>query len=356
MDTSKRTLTHIEIIRIIAAFFVIFNHTDLEGYTLFTLYPPDSFQHWFYLFFSVICKISVPLFLMISGALLLKKKEEPVKKQIIRIVRIAAALLIFSLLAYIQQILSLHDSFDLLHFFRVLFEDCWMSPYWYLYLYLAFLVCLPFLRRLANAMTDKLFLYMIALVIVLTGLLPVLFPLLFDQPFVLSPSFSIGWIATFIVFYPLLGFYLENRLDLNKVTGKFLALLWVAALAAVALTCLVTSKYSAGPGQMDESYMDLLVPVYAAPVYLSFRKLLNLHPAKEKTAAFLGTVGACTFGIYLFHGFILFHPKLSLVHLFSDKLPMIPLTCGLLRCLEVMIASFVITWLLKKIPGVRKLL
>lgn len=52
----------IELIRIIAVFFVIFNHTGTMGYFLFASYEPRSIQYWIYLFISVFCKISVPLF------------------------------------------------------------------------------------------------------------------------------------------------------------------------------------------------------------------------------------------------------------------------------------------------------
>ena len=58
MENAKRNLLHIEVIRLIAAFFVIFNHLAGEGYTLFLAYPPSSFQHWLYLFFSMLCNIT----------------------------------------------------------------------------------------------------------------------------------------------------------------------------------------------------------------------------------------------------------------------------------------------------------
>ena len=69
----------IELIRIIAVFFVIFNHTGTMGYFLFASYEPRSIQYWIYLFISVFCKISVPLFFMITGALMLNRKEESLR-------------------------------------------------------------------------------------------------------------------------------------------------------------------------------------------------------------------------------------------------------------------------------------
>lgn len=77
MATSKRL--DIELMRIVATFFVIFNHTGDKGFFLFSLYDAHSIQYWIYLFISVFCKFSVPLFFMIAGSLLLNRGG--VKKQ-----------------------------------------------------------------------------------------------------------------------------------------------------------------------------------------------------------------------------------------------------------------------------------
>lgn len=74
IQDNKRNLLHIELIRIIAAYFVIFNHTGKRGFFLFSVYERGSLQYWVYMILSIFCKISVPLFFMIAGALLLKKR------------------------------------------------------------------------------------------------------------------------------------------------------------------------------------------------------------------------------------------------------------------------------------------
>ena len=62
---------HLDILRILACLFVIFNHTADAGFQLFTTYPTGGFVYFFLSFFTVLCKTAVPIFLMISGALLL---------------------------------------------------------------------------------------------------------------------------------------------------------------------------------------------------------------------------------------------------------------------------------------------
>ena len=79
---NKTKKVYLEIMRIIAVFFVIFNHTSNNGFFLFSLHPTNSLQFWLYLFISIFCKFSVPLFFMISGALLLDDKKDSLKNYI----------------------------------------------------------------------------------------------------------------------------------------------------------------------------------------------------------------------------------------------------------------------------------
>lgn len=62
MQNSNRNYLYIEILRIIACFFVIFNHTYTKGFMLFSTRQIGSLSYWIYMFISVFCKVSVPLF------------------------------------------------------------------------------------------------------------------------------------------------------------------------------------------------------------------------------------------------------------------------------------------------------
>ncbi len=65
---------YIDILRILACFMVVFNHFDL-GFYAFHNKQQGTVSYWLLLAFSVFCKFAVPLFFMISGALLLKKRR-----------------------------------------------------------------------------------------------------------------------------------------------------------------------------------------------------------------------------------------------------------------------------------------
>ena len=116
MEKIQRKKMYIEFIRIIAGFFVIFNHTRERGFFLFASYPENSIQYWLYLFLSVFCKFSVPMFFAISGALLLSK-DEPIKELYKkRVLKMVLVLLLFSFLYYLRSILDNLSAFSLKHF------------------------------------------------------------------------------------------------------------------------------------------------------------------------------------------------------------------------------------------------
>lgn len=364
----KPRLLHIEIIRILAAFSVIFNHTGSEGFTLFMKYDAGTLRYWLYLLFSVLCKIGVPLFFMISGALLLRTENEPFRKQRNRFLRILAVLFLFSVLAYVQQLLLGNEVFRIGRFFRVFFTSSWMAPYWFLYAYLGFLLTLPFLRKLAQNLSGREYRYLLTLVFVLTGALPVLLRILFLQETQLNGNFSIEWIAALVVFYPLLGYYLENRLEEERINGRKLLLLWGSSVLCIAATCFATCRDNLLQGQFTQKYLMSLLLVPVAAIYLTLQYQSRRRQDKKKAAPqdavpadspgikILLTVSSCTFGIYLFHGLFLGFPDVSLLHLLLPDRSAAPLCFALLRCLELFLYSGLLTWILRQIPGVKKLL
>ena len=60
MTKEKNKIIYLEILRIIAAFFVIFNHTGNDGFFLFSLKSSNHLPFWIYAFISVFCKFAVP--------------------------------------------------------------------------------------------------------------------------------------------------------------------------------------------------------------------------------------------------------------------------------------------------------
>ena len=352
-SSERRRILHIEVLRIIAAFFVIYNHTGLNGFLLFSSFGPQQIRYWVYLFFSVCCKISVPIFLMISGALLLNRDESK-KSLIMRAVRIIIALVLFSGLSYFQQIYFGAEVFDLKRFIYVFVTDTWMSPFWYLYSYIGFLLTLPLLRKIAVGFSVGDYKYMIALVLTIHGLLPPLMYVLSAGDVTVNRNFNVAWVATQIFFYPLLGFFLERRLNIEKITRKWFSIFWLINICSMIATCYVSHMEYLISGEFRQSFLMAFVPINASCLYLTLSKGMRSRKMKPTSILLIKEIGRCTFGIYLFHGLLL-RSEIGIIK-YCTTLNNIPLIKISLHCLEIMIIGGLITFLLRKIPIVREIM
>lgn len=93
---------YIDILRCVAIFMVLFNHSASAGYMLFTKYPVGTLRHFLYLMNSIFIKCGVPLFFVISGALLLER-EESISMVLRRFFKYLCVLVVASLITYIVK-------------------------------------------------------------------------------------------------------------------------------------------------------------------------------------------------------------------------------------------------------------
>ena len=201
-------MLHLELIRLVAIFLVLFNHTGTRGYFLYAV-TDNAIARPFYMVLSILCKVAVPLFFMASGALLLPREESVGTVLRRRVSRMVIVLVLFSFIIYLYkanvepEVRGFREFFTLLYSFRV------AETYWFLYVYLSLLVMLPFLRRLARHMTDSEYVYLIVLQVLLVGLWPIARYLADLQP--LAGTFTVPFVAQG-VFFLLMGYFVEHRL------------------------------------------------------------------------------------------------------------------------------------------------
>ena len=138
---SERNISF-DLIRILAIFLVMYNHR--ETYIFYHHVPHMGLRYILSMCGAAFCKCGPPLFFMVSGALILHKKESFRRIFRHRILRILIVMVILSIL--IVALIPDSDSF-LKTFFSGL--------NWYLYAYIGYLLMLPFLRILVNHMTRK---------------------------------------------------------------------------------------------------------------------------------------------------------------------------------------------------------
>ena len=162
----------IELMRIFAVFFVIFNHTQKYGYQLFSGYRPFDIRFIVYGFLSVFCKFSVPLFYMIFGALMLDREPESYPRLLRRVGKMAGLVLGWSAIYFAVDVMRGEESFSITTFFLRIYESNWNFSFWYLYTYIALLMTLPLLQKFAQGLNDRDFLYLFGLFFLFSCFLP----------------------------------------------------------------------------------------------------------------------------------------------------------------------------------------
>lgn len=358
---NSRKQLDIELMRILAAFFVIFNHTGNNGYFLFSLYPMQSFPFWIYLFLSIFCTFSVPLFFMITGALMLNREPEPLKDlwehRVLKMVRI---LLFWSLLYYFASVCRGTQKFGVKEFAAVFYDSSWNYSFWYLYAYIPLLISLPLLQKFAKGLSNKDYIYMIALFFTFSSLLPTMQYLLWQDQHNLNENFRLGWICTGTLFYPCLGYFLQHRAK-DYWNKKRLAILWAVNIAAILLACCMTYLKANATGVCDEvnseAFHSTFVAVNCASIFVSCQYFVQHVKINERIQRMILSVGGCSFGIYLLHVLFMEIPGIKkLLDVFRDQWNWNDMVSGLLYCACIFLMGYLTTLLLKRIPLMKKLI
>lgn len=359
---TKDKLIHIELIRILAAFLVIFNHTGSNGYFLFASYPFGTFPYFTYMIFTVICKIAVPLFLMVTGALLLKK-DIPLKNIYKdKILRIFLVLSLFSAFYYVRlYVLEYSDILSIPDFLIRLYKGDIIVPYWYLYAYISFLTAFPFLRAMVKSLPEYGYRYLIILSIIFVSIIPPLEYYLSSGEVSLNQYGKIGWLFTNIVIYPLVGYYLENILEFEKINKKHLIILTLFTIFGIFISCYMTYFKHNITGKCTEETSQDFLSIFALPVsislYIKIKYLCEKVQFSDIINKIILSIGGCSFGIYLIHVAII---ESNFINSLWKNLTKIN-KCNymisiLLLCILTMFLSYIITFILKKIPGIKKIL
>lgn len=349
--TMKRKL-HLEALRIIAIYFVILTRTGKRGFTYFTTLEP-SFGYFLAICIPLLCNICVPLFYMISGATMLNKDEPPAQIWRRRIPKYLAVLVLATLGMYVYYGLKDHQALSVEDFLRTLYSKNVIAPYWYLYSYLGFLILLPFLRKLIRDLTEREFLYLFILHLALGGLLPMGQYLLSGGGLYLNGSLNVSLVTMTIVIFPAAGYYFERR----SLTWKQIGLLWALTALAMAGAAFMTHYKISLTGQIGESqvgtFYKSLCLLPSVTVYATVKKLFESRSVPRWLEKTVLSVGGCTFGIYLIEQ-ILRERGYFVQEFLAKWLTELPATLAYVAL--VLVLGYGVIWLLKRIPGVNKLI
>ena len=353
---SLNNLTFIHILRIIAVFFVIFNHSGDIGFYLYADYSVSSIQFCVYLLFSIFSKVSVPLFFLISGALLLNKPDESLtelwRK---RIFKIAVPLVFFSLVYYCYALYWSGEPFCLSEFLNKLYASDLMYHLWYMYAYIGYLMCIPFLRSMVKSLPDKYFYYMIGIALFFNGILPCVEYRISQGMVSMNAYLRPTWLITNTVLYPCVGYFLQHRIDIASIKRR-LPLLWGINLIGFIVSGYMTYyRYTiAGAIEKTEVFHSCFAILNCIAVFITAKYLFSFIKVSGFASDLVQSAGKCTFGIYLIH--LLLKDRVFLVSMVENMRTsgVNFLLAALLYCICIFLISYGITLVISKIPLIRK--
>lgn len=344
----KKREVWLDVLRILAAFLVIVNHTNSD---LFQASDPAHGTWWASILWFSLCKAAVPVFVMVSGACLLGR-EDSYRKCLGRFARAAGALLAFSYLYFLHDAWVNYGLWPRALRLDVFLQKVWSmqiaDSFWYLYFYAGLMLALPLLQRLSRAMGDRDAAYLIGLSLGLGAGWPLLAH--YVPAFSLPEYFDVPMISTMVGLF-FAGWQLRKR---EKPLHAMPALL---ALAASVLMNAMLLYWEYAPGESYWKFIDdrmqssLFIATGAISLFLFIRCLFD-RPMSERAQRVWAELGGCAFGVYLLQQWIIEQTEFRLFLPLCNLMPAFPAV--VVWEIVVFGIAVVAAMVMRRIPGLKK--
>lgn len=330
---------NIETIRAVSFFAVIVIH--VTNYYCRAYGKIGGGEYIFALILDTFARVSVPCFFMISGALLLGRLEK-IQKNWQRIARFLVVLAFWSLVYYIHNRFYMHSEVSLV---GVLYEPT--EPHlWYLYAMIPIYLAVPFFQIMCRGMRGehiKWFALIGSVVIVIMYILSFFgAEFYYDMPILGDRVYT---------YYFVFGYFIYLYRKYIRFDNRTLLMLF---LGSNTINVLLTAALTYMSGEHYERFLEYECPLIIISSMSFFLLMLRVRGGemtmKEKNRQLLDKLCACSFGIYLIHILFLDNYKKNFEAADVSAWIAIPvLTAGIAA------VSFASVWLIRKIPGGKKI-
>lgn len=345
--TGKRV--YLEVLRCVALLCVVSIHVVSLPVHNWRANPGTEYP--VYSLVYTIGNLGVPLFLMISGSLLLDLQKDISLKKLYKkmIPRILIPLIFFGYCFALMEIFfetrSMNARMFMEGFFRVLNKKSW-THLWYLYLMIGIYLVLPVIRMLLNKISDKELEYLMGVLCFLAFVIPTI-NAVFGTTISLEQPKPLCHLTSFIMGYVISQYYTSKKFK------KYLYVSGSISLAVLVIFGLFSGAISYECYKILAQYDCIFIFGAASMIFLLFNdKKTIIEKIVKNQGNYLLSLANCSFGIYLIHPVIInilykvvgcqpimFHPVIS-----------IPVFCA-----AIIVPCHIAVWIMKKIPVVRRL-
>lgn len=318
---------------------------------------PFSAKYCIYIFITILAEAAVPLFWAVSGACLLNK-DESVFKVLKRVARIVVIIVIVSFIYYLNDVIMSDKQFRIKEFIWLTITDNTCFHLWYLYAYIGFLLLLPFLRSIAKHISLAEVRYLLALNLLVVVFIPFGLFLIYKQDYSINHNFiSSLWMTNQVVIFPLIGYFCEQK-PVDEIKHKDLAIILGTTFLAIIIVIIMVTYRASVTGvlsEQDQTFLHDANIFIVVAVFLAFKKIGTIKVFKNKTLnKGVNTVGEAVFGIYLFHMLVKYRNFSGRFYQMMTNMGINEMVSVWVYCLFIALLSFVITYMLRLIPFIRK--
>ena len=274
----KKRYLYLDVMRIIAVFLVLFNH--MPAYTLYQ--STTGLKTWIYMIITMMTRINVPLFFMISGTLLLGREINYKTILSKKVCRFALVIIIFELGFYLERAFisfTYTGQFDIniTNFITGMFAGSIEGTYsyWYLYAYLGMLLTLPFLTKICLNLRKQDFIFLLVMHFIMSSFLPMVNCIGLSTGIGVidvSGNITVPLATVSQLFYPIIGYYVDRNIDVDKLSKKKILFLIIATFLGIMLSCVFTYYEGIQTG-FTQNYVQLFDYLTTICAFILIKKI-----------------------------------------------------------------------------------
>lgn len=316
-ENKKQTnrIVYFDVLNILACISVVFLHCNGIVHTYSTM------RAWrTSLIVEVLCYWAVPVFLMLSGATLMKYREKYDTKTFFkkRVLKVCIPFIFWALFMIIWRnaIGELKiEKWSIAEILNIIFTNKEQSIYYFMFIIIGVYLTLPILSVLSEKKYRKILWYLVIVMFITKSILPVTL-----EFFGITYNNYLSILFDGYIIFVVLG-YLLSTMELKKKQRCIIYILGI-------LSCIFRYCVTYFLSTKDQKINKLLFgytqfhSVFLATAVFVFIKNINWNKIikKEKFKNILAKVSGCSFGIYLIHKIVMYYEiELLGINIYSVK-------------------------------------
>ncbi|KMQ49833.1 hypothetical protein CHISP_3244 [Chitinispirillum alkaliphilum] len=293
----------------------------------------------------------IPVFIMLSGAFLLRKTQKDSVHTFFkrRVQRIAIPFLIWSVIYYLWRVYANNEPLPLSSFFTLFLQEPVYYHLWFFYVLIVLYIFAPVIGSYLKGAQRQNVAYFLIVWFLFASVLPVI-----EEYFGFQSYFSLGNIASafYYVGYFVLGYLLKD-MQLNRKLIVYMSLVFFVSFMFTAYGTFFLTVVENG-GEFDGllyEYFSFNVSAMAVALFLMVNRLKA--PKHKLGLRVVSETAVCVPGIFLVHAMFIALFIRGMLGFTLDQNTIHPLLGIPLFALSVFLSSLVIVYIIRKIPVIK---